>query len=271
MKTFFNLLIISILVLTQNAFGQRKRTPSQSNDKGDIKVVWNKVSNKEYAEFQEDLKKEHFMEDMAEYLNETFSMPEDLFITCDECGEENAFYDPESKKIIICYEMIDYLYEILEKKYKGDKLDEVVWNATTFILFHELGHALIDIYDLPMVGKEEDTVDNFSAYFLTTTGEDADTQAVLDGAWAFRTMSEESEKDQEVKDLPLWGVHSLDSQRFYNIACMVYGSAGDSKKYRYLVKKGYLPADRADGCIDEYEKVARSWDKLLEPWLKPQN
>ena len=32
---------------------------------------------------------------------------------------------------------------------------------------HEMGHALIDLYDLPVLGKEEDAADSVATVFLT--------------------------------------------------------------------------------------------------------
>lgn len=34
------------------------------------------------------------------------------------------------------------------------------------MLFHELGHAFISLYDLPITGREEDAVDQFAAILL---------------------------------------------------------------------------------------------------------
>jgi hypothetical protein len=47
---------------------------------------------------------------------------------------------------------------------------------------------------------------------------------------------------------------------------MVYGS--NPTKYQYIVSQGYLPKARAVRCPSEYEKTARAWVKLLEPWRK---
>src|SRR6185369_15585938 len=60
--------------------------------------------------------------------------------------------------------------------------------------------------------------------------------------------------------------HSLDAQRFYNLLCWVYGH--NEKKYAYLVNKGFLPKERAAGCAVEYEKISKSWGRLLDPYLK---
>lgn len=50
--------------------------------------------------------------------------------------------------------------------------------------YHEVGHALVDVLELPITGKEEDAVDQLSTYVLV---EDADggEVAALDGAVAF--------------------------------------------------------------------------------------
>ena len=47
------------------------------------------------------------------------------------------------------------------------------------IVLHEVGHALVDIHDLPVTGLEEDAVDQFSALIQSRTygGYDPDYEA----------------------------------------------------------------------------------------------
>ena len=67
-------------------------------------------------------------------------------------------------------------------------------------------------------------------------------------------------------DLSFWDEHSLDEQRFYNILCWIYGK--DSEGYQYLVDDETLPTDRAERCPAEYDRMNRSWEALLAPYMK---
>ena len=160
--------------------------------------------------------------------------------------------------------MLENYYEIFAKHEKSpDALDDAVIGATIHTFYHELGHAFIHIFNLPITGKEEDAVDQLSTFILTD-GTDEGEKAALDGARAF--YLEAKQQNTDIDDLPYWDEHSLDLQRFYNIICIVFGQ--NEKKYSYLVKKGILPEDRAEQCAGEYEQVEKAWTTLLAPYIK---
>jgi hypothetical protein len=35
-----------------------------------------------------------------------------------------------------------------------------------------------------------------------------------------------------------------------------------------MIADGRLPADRAAGCPEEYQRLSKAWTKLLAPYLK---
>ena len=39
-------------------------------------------------------------------------------------------------------------------------------NVVDATLYHEMGHAFIDLYELPIVSSEEDAADSLSAYII---------------------------------------------------------------------------------------------------------
>ena len=60
-------------------------------------------------------------------------------------------------------------------------------------------------------------------------------------------------------------VHGLSGQRLYNALCMAYGA--DPELFGDVVKKGYLPENRAEGCGDEYKQVDYAVRKLILPYV----
>ena len=60
-------------------------------------------------------------------------------------------------------------------------------------------------------------------------------------------------------------MHSLDAQRFYNLLCLAYGA--EPELFADVVSKQYLPADRAEGCRDEYRQVAYAVRTLMRPYI----
>jgi len=231
-------------------------------DRGDFKVARHEgedgLSEKERAELADETKS---LEEAAAELNKAFALPHDIFIGFDECEEPNAFYDLDKKEVVICYQFVEDLYESYRGDYRSDdEIEEVVGNATTFVFFHEVGHALIDAYDLPVTGREEDAVDQLSVLVLADGSEEGD-RTVLDAA---RTFSRAT--DAELDELAFADEHSLDRQRFYNIICLLYGQ--NEKKFASLVNDGTLPEGRAERCPDEYARARKAWDSLLAPYVK---
>ena len=90
--------------------------------------------------------------------------------------------------------------------------------AATFILMHEVGHALVDVLDLPITGREEDAVDQLAAMMLINTGDKGAT-AALNGVRAIQPGQNAIYDNSDFAD-----EHSLGPQRLFNIACWIYGS-----------------------------------------------
>jgi hypothetical protein len=113
---------------------------------------------------------------------------------------------------------------------------------------------------LPIVGREEDAVDALAAVLLVEWGEE---DAVIAGVDQFFADAEE---EAEFEELAYWDEHSLSIQRYYNMACLVYGS--DPEGYAHWISEEWLPQERAVRCDAEYEQAASSWEALLEPYMK---
>ena len=210
----------------------------------------------------------YLLEDNTEWLNETYKLPYNVEISGKECGVVNAFYSPSQKKITMCYEYVDYLLDMGYDLY-GDSTyaEDFAYNVLDGTLMHETGHALVDIYDLPVTGLEEDAVDQFAALMQSRTYTDYGSDYEPDYAVGQDMMFDVSTAwnyAAQTETPAYWDVHSLSIQRFYNIACYAYGA---DPVYNSDLVGDYLPADRADGCQGEYEKIESSWDRLLEEYM----
>ncbi|MEU0567133.1 DUF4344 domain-containing metallopeptidase [Nonomuraea sp. NPDC005983] len=200
------------------------------------------------------------LEGFASTLNETLTLPHDVTLAGAQCDEVNAYYSPDEKKITMCYELVVDGFTRYEDKAETEEENNEHGQANLVdTLFHELGHAVIDIYDLPALGKEDDAADQLSA-FLMAQGED-DSSSVQTINYYF-----DSANDQDRAELPFYDEHSMDEQRAFNYMCWIYGS--DPKAYADWVGPDGLPENRADRCPGEYEKLSNAWSKLLEPHFK---
>jgi hypothetical protein len=195
-------------------------------------------------------------------LNEKVALPFDINVSLEDCPEPSAYYDPVQRQVTICHQRIDEYYELFSLKVKDrERLEEAVRGATATTLFHELGHALVDAWRIPITGREEDAVDQLSTLVLLGRSEEGERMA-LDGAVSFILYASLNEGEPKV----YWDEHSLDEQRFYDTVCLIYGR--DPEKYEYLIHDGTLPRERAEFCGEEYERISGAWQTLLAPILK---
>ena len=127
--------------------------------------------------------------------------------------------------------------------------------------YHELGHALIDILELPVFGQEEDAADVASTLMIDALyEEDAARALAYDTAFGFLG---EAERGGEPA---WWDTHGPDQQRYYNIVCLFYGANPDERED--LAEEMGLPEERAETCPEEFDLAQASWgpvwDELAE-------
>ena len=145
-----------------------------------------------------------------------------------------------------------------------------VASNTVSTFYHELGHALIDVLQLPVLGREEDAADTLSTLLIHQIwDEDSATAMVYDTAYAFQLYAAEAEA--EGYEMPFWDEHSLDMQRYFNMVCLFYGASPDTRDD--VAAELELPEDRAERCADEFDLADASWGVMLEdlePGPKPK-
>lgn len=264
----FGLAVLTAGALGLSACGGDSTTTTTSADaapdNGDFKVEPTELTSDDYTELAEQLKTDRTMEDVAEVLNASLNMPEDIGLKFAECGEDNAYYDPEAKEITVCIDMFDAEREQFEQFYDTDEeVDAALQGSFLFTVFHEVGHALVDVLDIPITGAEEDVVDGLAAWWLID-GDGGEENAIA-GALSFYTDPDEA---ADLDDSDFADEHSISQQRYYTLTCLVYGS--DPEKYAHLLDDEWLTEDRAEQCPDEYQRLNRSWYALLDKYLKPE-
>jgi hypothetical protein len=231
-------------------------------DKGDLKLRYQAPANTGAGKAHPVGANPQAIEKLVAELNQRLILPFDMYVSLEDCDEPDAYYDPETHQITLCHQLIDDYYALFEKKIKDKtKLDDAVKAATAATFFHELGHALVAAWKIPITGREEDAVDQLATLVLIERTEDGE-QMALAGALSFRLYADLAKGEKKI----YWDEHSLDEQRFFDTVCMVYGH--NEEKYAYLVKDGTLPEERADFCSEDYDKVSNAWRQLLAPYLK---
>ena len=198
-------------------------------------------------------------QEVVNLINQKLRLPQTLKIIFG--GEDGPLYDPGSNEILVPYSFIDEVnLRFVKAKYAetGVTPKQATSDALMHTLFHELGHALVAMFDLPVVGKEEDAVDSLANVLLIEFYEQGQ-ETVLSAADLFDLESEDKDGFEEAD---FWDEHSLDSQRYYSSLCHVYGS--DPESYESILENTDISDDRAELCIEEYEAASRNWFKLLK-------
>lgn len=245
------------------------RLARAGSGRGKLKLVYGRLSGAEHKELEKVFREERFFEDILDELNQSLVLPRDVPVRLEECSEVNAFYDSEKGSVTLCYELLEHFLELFGNQVEGDseKAQEEVGNkavaALVFSFYHELGHALIDVYNLPATGREEDAVDQLATVMLLETWDGEESElAILSSAEWFDLDASESEDEPDMAD-----EHALDEQRYYNLVCWIYGS--DPEYFSDLADDWELPPARAERCEGEYQRMSQAWNALLGPHMRP--
>lgn len=125
------------------------------------------------------------------------------------------------------------------------------------IFYHELGHAVIDLMEVPIFGQEEDAADVISVLLVDWLYDEEVAQAIAFDS-AFGYLNDLSGEE----DIPFWDVHGPDEQRYYNHICLFYGANPDERAT--WADDLELPEDRAEWCPEEYNQAATSWGAVFD-------
>ncbi len=216
-----------------------------------------------HAELYAALKQARVLEKFRAFLS-FIRLPRTLTLRLSGCeGEDNAWYDPDERSITVCYEYLARVRRIAPgAPTPGGVTPENAFNGPLLEVFlHETAHALFDQLRLPILGREEDAADQLAALILLHLDKRAARDTVAGVAW----MYAHDARQAKVGEQAFANVHSLDAQRFYNLLCLAYGA--EPELFADVVSKQYLPADRAEGCRDEYRQVAYAVRTLMRPYI----
>ena len=233
-------------------------------ESGQMTAIYEDATTPEAIRGKKLMQKTGLLESLAQEINDWLVLPYDIPIVGSQCGEANDFWNPDENTLILCYEDVDNSLQLF-----SDDPDPAATARRIAVeaFYHELGHMVIDIYELPVTGREEDVADQLAAYWLL---EPVDGKVNPDYVQAAKDTAEwynrASAAPADLDEASFADEHTLDQVRAYNFECWIYGS--DPQANADIVSSGLLPEDRAGGCEDEYSQLARAWAALLEPHYK---
>src|SRR5262249_19829783 len=211
-----------------------------------IKIDYVAPKNPAHQVIYRKLREIRALENLREFLS-PFRLPRALLVKTEGCdGESNAWY--EDGAITICYEYIDEIWRTAPSEITAAGINPV--DAEVAPVFdtalHEFGHAIFEIYKLPVFGREEDAADQVAAYIALHLGKDEARRHIGGVAYAYFTETKAEAKAPKLERFA--NEHATPAQRLYNVICIAYGA--DPKLFGDVVAKGYLPKERAESCAD---------------------
>jgi len=249
-----------------NGNGKPDSDPADTDWPGKMTVVYAEATTPDAARGRKLMEDGNLLPQMADDINAMLKLPYDIAVSGTQCGQDNDFWDPGKRTVTLCYEAAAHALDVFAKLGDSDP-GKSARNLQFDAFYHELGHMMIDLYHLPVTGRDEDDADQVSIYMMLRPGSDGAIdpeaiQAIMDNA---RYTQADADPNNHFDEGAFADTHSLDKSRMYNFECWVYGAAPDQTQE--LLADGMLPQERADGCADEYAKLKRSWSTLLEPYL----
>ena len=179
---------------------------------------------------------------------------------CD--GAKNAWYGDEV--ITVCYEL---LAEIVKNAPAQDlpigvsRADTVI-GAALDIFLHETGHADFNMLQIPVLGREEDAADQFSAYVMLRLSKDEARRMILGSAYhhairmqATQVADPRNHFRMSTRRRPSGHSTSSASPMARTRSCLPMSSRRTSAKRR------------AESCGIEYEDLAFAMTKLIGPYI----
>ncbi|WP_407521944.1 DUF4344 domain-containing metallopeptidase [Methylobacterium oryzisoli] len=231
-----------------------------------VRVVYEPPKTAAFREIHDEMRQSRVLERVGAIIG-LVRLPARLTYRLQECaGERNAWYAPEDHSVTVCYELIDSVVRAAPRtrSASGITRQDAIRGPVIQILLHESSHALFDLLDIPILGREEDAADQVASFILLHLAP-ADARMVVAGSGHFfATLGRHEIIDQGA----FADVHGLSWQRFYNLACLAYGS--DKRRYRPILARNDLPRERAEGCEEEFGQAAFAFRKLIGPHLRMQ-
>jgi hypothetical protein len=138
-------------------------------------------------------------------------------------------------------------------------LSERTMDALVHVVAHEIGHALLREFDLPILGPEEAIADDFATVYVHMTFPDR--AGAIVSARADQNLADGEETGP-------FGEHADDDRRAGRMICVLYGL--DPERHADLPDRYGMGEDEAATCRDLAPEVGRSWRRLIDVYRIPE-
>jgi Putative metallopeptidase len=255
--------------------------PELQNDM--IEIEYNEPTSDKYRPIYERLKERKLLEQLAAFLS-PLKLQGVLVLSLEEgdpraCGTPNSYYDLAGK-LHLCYSWFHFVENEVAKEYPREPNEpfsvsslglipgftraEVIIGGAVDVMIHELGHALFDINEIPLFGREEDAADQLAALLMLQFGKEV-AMTTIKGAFnvSHHMHADRLRKNKgQITPRQEADEHSIDIQRAYSYLCLAYGK--DPETFQELADR-LLPRVRKANCANEYKQIAHAFRKTVLP------
>jgi Putative metallopeptidase len=181
------MLVITWMTLSPEIMTSAQAAPARANR---VSVSYVLPKNPAHQPIYDQLREVGFLEKLQNFLT-PFRLPRALLVKVEGCnGDANAFY--ENDVITICYEYIEQLRKTMpaETTAAGVTPIDAIVGPLVDTGLHEFGHALFDMLQLPVLGREEDAADQVSAYIMLQLGKVEARRLIGGVAYAYKAEAD---------------------------------------------------------------------------------
>ena len=253
-RTLLPLIATAVAAVTLTACGSddgaSKKTTTTAPVVRTMRVIYATPTTKD-EELAQTLLSAGGTAEVAKGLASDFKLPWNTKVVVRTASDTGPAYTPDDHTINLDYAFVNFVVNQVkanDPKISDYDLGKTVAAINSFIFVHEFAHLLIDAFDLPITGREEDAADQLATVFMTEFVKGGEEYA-FDAADFFQSLAQ---NPSQLKQADFFDEHSLDAQRAYAIACWVAGA--DENYYKAIEEAGILDAERLQRCPEEYRQ-----------------
>ena len=143
---------------------------------------------------------------------------------------------------------------------RDDETNRFALGNSIWILYHEIGHLLVNEFQLPVLGREEDAVDHLATVTLLEGADEQMDNYLADAVDGFFLSARIKRNNNS--DRMFFAGHGLDEQRAYEVACLMLGN--DERAFTPLADSINLPVQDRERCPNAYQLARSSWLSVME-------
>ncbi len=251
---------------------------AQNQPNSSVEIAYVEPSSTVYRPIHDRLQRRRVLEELREFLA-PLRLPQKVLVDIKECNKESEPYQPGGP-VTICYEYVHALEKFAERIPAGEKTrrgvarEDAVVGAFVQVVLNGMAHAVFEVLQVPVWGREEDAADKLAGFLMLQFGIET-SRRLLNGAAFFFEASDRTWTGSDFADTA-----GTDAQRFYNYLCIAYG--GDAKAFFDFVQAGgggrqsgqpaefridVLPQRRAERCGDEYTDLKFAFNQTIMPFV----